>query len=409
MTIFTYKGRTARGDLVTGRIDGETAESVAARLFATGVTPVDINAATSTEGMSVAHAGRMLGLGKVRTADLVLFSRQMYTITKSGIPLLRGLRGLTSSTHNALLRETLEDILSSLEGGRDLATSFGRHPTIFPNLYISIVRVGESTGTLEKSFLRLTEYLGQDKEMQDRMKSAVRYPIIVMITISLAIAFLTTFVIPRFAPIFAALGNNIPLPTRIIMGASTLSRDYWWAVLGVIAIVIFAIRQVLDTANGRFQWDRLKLRLPAIGRLTHEAILARLSRSLAISLSAGMPMIQTLAIIARSTGNAFMAEKVLRLRDTVERGEPLSRAASATGMFSPLVLQMMAIGEETGELSELLDEAAGFYEREVDHGLKNLSSAIEPILIVVVGGMVLLLALGIFLPLWEMISQAGSH
>ena len=409
MPLFTYKGRTARGELVTGRMDGETLDSVASRLFATGVTPVDINPATSDEGVSTAHLGRMLGFGKVRTADLVLFSRQMYTITKSGIPLLRGLRGLASSTHNAMLRETLEDVLASLEGGRDLATSLGRHPKVFPNLYVSIVRVGESTGTLEKSFLRLTEYLGQDKEMQDRMKSAVRYPIIVMITIALAIAFLTTFVIPKFAPIFAVLGNNIPLPTRIIMGASTVARDYWWALCGVIALVAIVIRQTLATVNGRFQWDRIKLRLPAIGKLTHEAILARLSRSLAISLSAGMPMIQTLAVIARSTGNAFMAEKVLRLRDNVERGEPLSRAASATGMFSPLVLQMMAIGEETGELSELLDEAAGFYEREVDHGLKNLSAAIEPILIVVVGGMVLLLALGIFLPLWEMISKAGGH
>ena len=407
MPVFSYKGRTSRGDLVTGRIDGETSASVAARLFSTGVTPVEISAVGEESATSPTNFARMLGFGRVRTADLVLFSRQMYTITKSGIPLLRGLRGLVSSTHNAMLRETLEDVLTSLETGRDLSTSLGRHPKVFPTLYVSIVRVGEATGTLEKSFLRLTEYLGQDKDMQDRMKSAVRYPIIVLITIAVAIAFLTTFVIPRFAPIFAALGNNIPLPTRIIMGASTFTREYWWAALGSIALIVVLIRQWLATVSGRFQWDRWKLKVPAIGKLLHEAILSRLSRSLAISLSAGMPMIQTLAVIARSTGNAFMADKVLRLRDTVERGEPLSRAAAAAGMFSPLVLQMMAIGEETGELSELLDEAAGFYEREVDHGLKNLASAIEPILIVVVGGMVLLLALGIFLPLWEMISRAG--
>ena len=407
MPLFAYKGRTSRGDLVTGRIDGETPGSVASRLFATGVTPVDISAVGEEPFASPANLGRMLGFGRVRTADLVLFSRQMYTVTKSGIPLLRGLHGLASSTHNAILRETLEDVLSSLEAGRDLSTSLGRHPKIFPMLYVSIVRVGEATGTLEQSFLRLTEYLTQDKDMQDRMKSAVRYPIIVMITIALAIAFLTTFVIPRFAPIFAALGNNIPLPTRIIMGASTFVRDYWWAALGSIAVTVMLTRQWLATVNGRFQWDRWKLRLPAIGTLLHEAILSRLSRSLAISLAAGMPMIQTLAVIARSTGNAFMTDKVLKLRDNVERGEPLSRAAAASGMFSPLVLQMMAVGEETGELSELLDEAAGFYEREVDHGLKNLSSAIEPVLIVVVGGLVLLLALGIFLPLWEMIARAG--
>jgi len=407
MPLFSYKGRTSRGDLVTGRIDGETPDSVAARLFSTGVTPVDISEASENGISGSTNVARLLGIGRVKTTDLVLFSRQMYTITRSGIPLLRGLRGLASSTHNAQLRETLEDVLTSLEGGRDLSTSLGRHPNVFPTLYVSIVRVGEATGTLEKSFLRLTEYLTLDKEIQDRMKSAVRYPIIVMIMISLAIVFLTTFVIPKFAPIFAALGNNIPLPTKIIMGASTIAREYWWAALGSIAVLVIVIRQWLSTVSGRFQWDRWKLKLPAVGKLLHEAILARLSRSLAIALSAGMPMIQTLAVIARSTGNAYMTDKILKLRDNVERGEPLSRSAAATGMFSPLVLQMMAVGEETGELSELLDEAAGFYEREVDHGLKNLSSAIEPVLIVVVGGMVLLLALGIFLPLWEMIARAG--
>ena len=406
MPLFTYKGRTSRGDLVTGRIDGETSDSVAARLFSTGVTPVEISAARE-DGVPATNVARMLGIGRVKTSDLVLFSRQMYTITRSGIPLLRGLRGLASSTHNAHLRETLEDVLTSLEGGRDLSASLARHPQVFPTLYVSIVRVGEATGTLEKSFLRLTEYLTQDKDIQDRMKSAVRYPIIVLVMISVAIAFLTAFVIPKFAPVFAALGNNIPLPTKIIMGASTFAREYWWAALGGIALLALVIRQWLTTVTGRFQWDRWKLKVPGIGTLLHEAILARLSRSLAISLSAGMPMIQTLAVIARSTGNAFMTERILRLRDTVERGEPLSRAAAATGMFSPLVLQMMAVGEETGELAELLDEAASFYEREVDHALKNLSSAIEPILIVVVGGMVLLLALGIFLPLWEMIARAG--
>ena len=167
-------------------------------------------------------------------------------------------------------------------------------------------------------------------------------------------------------------------------------------------------RQWVSTESGRYKWDRFKLRLPVLGKLTHEAILARVSRSLSISLTAGMPMLQTLHIIAKSAGNEFMAERVLRLRDAVERGEPLSRAATSVGMFPPLVLQMMAVGEETGEIADLLDEVAGFYEREVDYALKNLSAAIEPLLIVFVGGMVLVLALGIFLPLWEMIGTTAA-
>ncbi len=408
MPLFNYKGRTLRGELVTGRVDGETPESVASRLFTSGITPIDISAVASTQSLSFEKLGRTIGLGKPRTSDLVLFTRQMYTITKSGLPLLRGLRGLAASTHNAVLREALGDVLTSLEAGRDLATSFARHPTIFPTLYVSIIRVGEATGTLEKSFQRMGEYLTQDQDMQDRMKSAMRYPAIVILAIGVAMAILTTFVIPRFAPVFAALGDDIPLPTKIIMVTSSFAHDYWYVVLGGIALLAFLVRGYVSTDDGRYKWHRFKLRLPVVGKLTHEAILSRVCRSLSISLAAGMSMTQTLAVIARSSGNDYMSEQILRLRDCVERGDSLSRASATVGMFPPLVLQMMGVGEETGELDTLLDEVAGFYEREVDFALKNLTSAIEPLLIVAVGGMVLILALGIFLPLWNMISRVGA-
>ena len=407
MTLYAYKGRSVRGELVTGEMDGETPDRVAARLFNGGITPIDIAIARDKSSTNIDQLARQLGFGKPKTEDLVLFSRQMYTVTKSGIPLLRGLRGLATSTHNTVLRDALEDVLSSLESGRDLATSFARHPQIFPPLYISIVRVGEATGTLEAAFKRLADYLKQEQETQDRVKAAMRYPIIVMIVIAIAIGVITTFVIPKFAPLFRSLGDSIPWPTRIIIGASDIARGYWHYVLAVITVSVMGFRQYVSTDAGRYRWHRFKLRIPVLGKLAHEAILARISRSLSISLTAGMPMLQTLHIIARSAGNEFMAERVLRLRDAVERGEPLSRAAASVGMFPPLVLQMMSVGEETGEVSELLDEVAGFYEREVDYALKNLSAAIEPILIVFVGGMVLVLALGVFLPLWEMIGRAG--
>jgi MSHA biogenesis protein MshG len=408
MAVFSYKARSSDGKLVTGRVQGESVEQVVQRLISTGNTPLDIQALGVTGNINFEKLGRSLGLGKVTTSDLVMFSRQMYTITRAGIPLLRGLRGLVASTHNAILRETLEDILESLEGGRDLAASFGRHPEIFPKLYVSIVSVGEATGTLDKSFQRLTEYMAQEKDMHDRVKGAVRYPIIVMITIVLAMVFMSTFVIPKFAPVFAQLKGELPLPTKLLLGSSAVVRDYWHLTLGFIALCIYGVRAWLKTPDGRMRWDRMKLRVPVLGRLMYEATLSRINRSMAISLSAGMPMTQTLAVIARSSGNVFMSEKIQVLASSVERGESLHRAASGSGLFSPLVLQMIAIGEETGALPELLDEAAGYYEREVDHRLKNLSSSIEPILIVTVGGMVLVLALGIFMPLWEVISKAGQ-
>ena len=408
MPVFTYTGRTRRGELASGLMEGDTADSIASRLFSNGITPIEVKAAAQTQEGDVSAALRKLGFGAPKLSDIVLFSRQMYTITKSGIPLLRGIKGLAASTHNVVLREALEDILSNLEGGRDLAGSFARHPKIFPPLYISILKVGEETGTLDASFKRLAEYLARDQDMRDRIKAATRYPLIVLCTIAIAIAVLTTFVIPRFAPLFRALGDQIPWPTRVIMGVSTFAQNYWGAVLGGLVIAAFAARQYVATEHGRLRWDTWKLRIPVIGALIHEGILARITRSLAISLSAGMPVIQTLRVIAQSAGNEFMAERVGRLRDCVERGDPVSRAATNVGMFPPLVIQMMAVGEETGDLSGLLDEVAEFYEREVDYKLKNLSSAIEPILIIAVGGIVCVLALGVMLPMWEMISKVGS-
>ncbi|HEX6639318.1 MAG TPA: type II secretion system F family protein [Steroidobacteraceae bacterium] len=409
MPSFSYKGRSADGKLVHGTAPGESVQQVAQRLLGTGVTPLEITEQGAVaSNLDLEKLGRKLGLGRVTTSDLVMFSRQMYTITRAGIPLLRGLRGLVASTHNAILRETLEDVLESLEGGRDLASSFARHPTIFPRLYVSIVSVGEATGTLDKSFQRLTEYLAQEKDMHDRVKGAMRYPTIVVITIVLAAMFLSTFVIPKFAPVFAQLKGEMPLPTRILLGSSAVVRDYWMQALGVVALIVFGVRAWLKTPDGRMKWDTFKLRVPVMGKLMYEATLSRINRSMAISLSAGLPMTQTLAVISRASGNVFMTERIQMLAANVERGESLHRASSASGLFSPLVLQMIAIGEETGALPELLDEAAGYYEREVDHSLKNLSSSIEPILIVGVGGMVLILALGIFMPLWEVIAKAGA-
>jgi MSHA biogenesis protein MshG len=407
---YLYSGRSPRGEPVSGILEGDSEEAVATRLQQDGVTPISIaaSAAVSMASAPLAQLAQRMGLGKPKTADLVLFTRQMYTIVKSGIPLLRGLRGLAGSTHNVMLRRALEDVLRSLEAGRDLATSFGRHPELFPEIYLGIIAVGEATGTLEAAFMRLSAYLSQERDLQDSVKGAMRYPLIVILTIAVAIGIITTFVIPRFAPLFRALGNDIPLPTRIIMGASEIARRDWYWVLAVAGALFAAARSYVRTADGRLRWHKLLLALPVIGPLAHQAILARLSRTLSIATTAGMPMLETLAIIARVCGNDYMARKMLRLRDRVERGEPLSRAAAGVGMFPPLVLQMLAVGEETGELPQLLDEVAGFYEREVEFALKTLSAAIEPILIVLMGGMVLILALGVFLPMWNMIAKVGA-
>ncbi len=406
MAIFAYKGRSARGELVTGRLEADSADAIAARLFTTGITPIEI-AHAGQAGATLEDLWRKLGAGGPKTSDLVLFSRQMHTIVKSGIPLLRGLRGLASSTHNAVLRDALHDVLEGLESGRDLASSLGRHPKIFSTLYVAIVRVGEETGTLDQAFARLCDYLSLAQDIQDRVSSAMRYPLMVIGAVAVALAVISIFVIPNFAPVFRILGDDLPWATRAILGVSTYVRDQWTVSVGVLALLALGVRQYVRTPAGRHRWHSWKLRLPVMGRLAHEAILSRATRSLAIALKSGLPIIQTLGLIARTAGNDFMSERILKLRDSVERGESLSHAAATAGMFTPLVLQMMAVGEETGELADLLDEVADFYQREVEYSLKNLSSAIEPLLIVTVGAIVLVLALGVFLPMWDMISKVG--
>ena len=406
MSNFRYRGRSRRGDLITGRLEADDMDGVAARLLNLGITPLEI-APDAVHGATVRDLLQRLGAGRPSSADLVLFSRQMYSITKAGLPLLRGLRGLAQSTHNTVLRDALHDVLQSLESGRDLASSLARHPDIFSALFVSMVRVGESTGTLDNSFQRLCEYLGHDQDVQDSVRAAVRYPIMVVCAIGLALVVITVFVIPNFAPLFKILGNDIPWPTRVIMGTSAFVRHNGIALLAAALIAFFALRRHIGTEAGRYQWDRLKLKIPVLGELLHLSVLSRVTRSLSISIEAGLPMIQALTLLSRTAGNEYLGEQVLRLRDAVERGETLSHAAAAAGIFPPLVLQMILVGEETGELTRLLEEVSGFYQREVDYRLRNLTAMLEPLLIIGVGGMVLILALGVFLPMWNMIAKVG--
>ncbi len=244
-----------------------------------------------------------------------------------------------------------------------------------------------------------------EQEIRDRVSQATRYPMTVIGAILVAMGIITVFVIPSFAPLFESLGDQLPMPTKIILAVSTFLRDHWFVVLLIFGAIYAAIKTLLKTEQGRFRWDRMKLRLPVVGKIVHNASLSRITRSLTISLQAGLPMNETLHTVAKSIGNAYLTVKMTMLSDGIERGESLWKTAHSTGLFTPLVLQMIALGEETGSLPELLDEVAEHYKREVDYDLDNLSDALEPLLMVAVGGMVLVLALGIFLPMWDMVKM----
>jgi MSHA biogenesis protein MshG len=407
MPVFKYSGRTARGEAIAGSLESESAEALASHLFARGITPTDIKPAGASQD-AVLDLWRRLGGGKPDLTDLILFSRQMYSVTKAGLPLLRGLTSIAASTPNAILRETLGAVIEHLQGGRELSFAFGRFPDVFSKFYVSVIKVGESSGTLETAFLRMYEYLGMEKRIRDKVKSALRYPATVLGAIAIAITIITVWVLPKFAPIFAALGDNLPWATRTLIGTSAFVSTYWYIVAAVLVAAAVGFNLFLRDPAGRYRWDKLKIHAPIVGGIVRRAALAQICRSFALTLEAGLPVIQALNAIARATGNEFLTERVLALRDGVERGEGLYRTSQTAGLFTPLALQMIAIGEETGALGEMLDEVADFYEREVDYDLENLSAAIEPVLIVVVGAMVTVLALGVFLPLWDLAAGAGG-
>jgi len=400
---FAYRGRSSRGELVTGKLEGVDASAIADQLLNTGITPVDIRAAAA----SAAESGAPGALGrlfapKVTLVDIMLFSRQMYTLSKAGVPILRALAGLQESATNPTLRAVIADLRVSLDAGRELSSAMRKHPDVFSTFYVSLVRVGETTGKLEEAFNRLFGYLDFEREVRDRIKTALRYPMIVTAVISAAIGIVNFAVIPAFAKIFEANKVQLPLLTRVLVGISDAFLAYWPLVLAGIAFAIFAFVTYIRTELGRYEWDRVKLRIPIIGGIIFKATLARFARGFSIATSSGVPIVQGLTVVAAVVDNTYLARRIEQMREGVERGESVLRTAVTTGVFTPVVLQMISVGEETGELDDLMGEVADMYEQEVDYAVKNLSANIEPILTIFLGILVLILALGVFLPMWQM-------
>ena len=407
MQAFSWRGRNHLGEMIVGVIDAETQNAVADQLLATGVTPVQISLKGESLSAPKQDWWQALRATPVSVQDLLLFSRQMYTLQRAGVPILRALSGLQASTAKPALIALLTDLRAGLDQGRELATAMGRHPTIFSAFYLAMIRVGEMTGRLTDVFLRLSEHLEFEIDVRARIGQALRYPTMVIAAIAIALVVINMFVLPTFATVFAGFKAELPLMTRILLGFSGWTLRWWPLLLAAAIGSVWLIRAWLATPAGRYRWDRLKLRLPLAGPIVLKATLARFARSFALASRSGVPISQAMTVVAQTVDNAFIGERVQQMRDGVERGESLSRCAAATGVFTPVVLQMIAVGEETGQLDTLLVEIAQMYERETDFAVKGLSASIEPILLLVIGVLVLVLALGVFLPLWNM-GQAAS-
>ncbi len=401
MPYFAYKARDAGGKLIEGVLEGASSGGVADLLLGRGVTPVSIEE-TRARGQGNGNAALTLFKPRVQHVDILLFSRQIHTLLKAGVPIMRALNGLQESATNPAMKEVIRDVRESLEAGRELSVSLARHPKVFSSFYISMVRVGEATGLLDEIFLRLFEHLEFERFMREQVKSALRYPMFVVIAMAVAIVVVNLFVIPAFAKVFQGFGAELPLMTRLLLGFSDFMVTWWPAMLVALIGGIVAFRAWVETHAGRMQWEALALRFPIAGKIVSKAAMARFARSFALSTRSGVPVMQALSNSAQTVDNSYIAAKIEGMRDTVERGESVLRASIASGFFTPVVLQMVAVGEESGALDDMMEEVGQMYQREVEYELKTLGQQIEPILIVCLGALVLILALGIFLPMWDL-------
>ena len=411
MAVFAYKGRNGRGDLVEGTLDGDDSGVIADQLMNTGITPVEVKPFRGIRGGASSKPDWFKNLFRDRQItqlDLMLFSRQMYTLLKAGVPIMRALAGLQESTQNPVFSVMLQDLRESLDSGRELSTAMRRHPKVFSAFYVSMVQVGEMTGMLDETFIRLYDYLEFERDMRERIKTAMRYPSFVVIAMAIAIFVINLFVIPAFAKVYAGFHTELPTITKMLIGFSGFMMNYWLLMVALMIVAVVGFRFYINTPDGRYKWDKYKLKLPVVGAIILKSTLSRFARGMALSFKSGMPILQGMNVVSMVVDNEFMRSRIEQMRDGVERGESILRTAVAAGVFNPVVLQMISVGEESGDMDGMMFEVAEMYEREVKYEVATLSSKIEPILIVALGILVLILALGVFLPMWDL-GKAAMH
>ncbi len=392
MPQFKYAGKSTQGGPQKGVIEAASAQAAAQALLSQNIVPLTIveskkrSAENEGDGFDITRLFQQ----KVGLDEMIIFSRQMYSLLKAGIPIIRAIKGLSENASHKRFQEILKDIADQLEQGRSLSSSMAKYEKVFTRLTISVVVVGENTGKLDDVFLQLALYFEREQETRKRIKSALRYPTFVLIALAIAMFILNLFVVPVFTQMFERFDTELPIMTRVLIGTSNFFVNYWWLLIIVIVGGIFAVKQYVNSTNGRLKWDKFKLKLPVVGSIIERSLLSRYSRSFSMILRAGVPLTAGLSLTADAVDNAHMQKRIKEMRQGIEKGESLLRVSKNSELFSTLVLQMIAVGEETGRLEPLLEESADYYEREVDFDLKSLTAKI--------------LALGIFTPMWNMMS-----
>lgn len=401
MRHFAYEGRNRRGELVRGRIESSSPQAVAQWMMGASLVPVKI-VAEKPKDPSASVMDSLRQRGALTSTELLLFTRQLGTMVSAGLPLMQALSGMQKSSGNPKLAALLGKMREDLDQGLELSAAMAHHPHFFDEYYVSMIRVGEGAGRLDEIFVRLATQLEFERDMRQKIKGALRYPTFVVGAIAIAVGILTIFVIPVFAKVYASMKVELPLLTRILLAVSDFAVSWWWAVAAAMAGIAQTIRTLMKRPQYRYRWDRYKLRLPLIGGIFNKAGIARFCLSFSIACKSGVPIDQAFTLVAKVVDNAYFERCIHTMREGITRGETMLQIAQRSGIFQPMEMQMIAVGEATGEMEKMMEQVAQMYQEELKYEVGRLGDSIEPILLAVMGGLVLVLMLGIFLPLWDL-------
>jgi type IV pilus assembly protein PilC len=398
---FTYKVRDRAGKMVEGQIEADNAQLVVGKLRSMGYVPIEIQ---QTSGKTLSKEIKIPGFSdRVKLKDVAVFSRQFATMINAGLSLLRALYILAEQTENKALAEVANQIRIDVEKGASLSQALAKHPKVFNRLYISMVKAGEIGGVLDSVLLRLADTIEKQVELRRKVRSAMTYPLVVAVLVLLIVSAMLLFIIPMFEDLYTELGGKLPAPTQLLINISKFMRKFWWLIFGSEIAAVFLFRRWINSEDGRHKWDAIKLKAPVFGPLVRKTALARFSRTLSALVRSGVPILESLDIVAETAGNHVVAEAVRDTQSAVKRGEPLARKLEDHAVFPPMVVQMMAVGEETGALDEMLDKIADFYDQEVEATVDALTSLIEPLLIVVMGVCVGGMVISLYMPMFNII------
>ncbi len=397
-TTFIWKGRTPAGEILSGELAAENKQELINQLRRRRIMITSVAPKTA--------ANRELRLRKphVSTKELSVFTRQFATMINAGLPLVQCLSILSQQADNAFFKKTIQDVMSDVETGMTLAEALARHPNVFSRLYVNMVEAGESGGVLDNIFARLAVYLEKAEALKRKVKGAMTYPAIVLFVAVGATTFMLLFIIPTFAKLFLDFGGELPMPTKIVLALSGILRNWWWAMAGSVIGSVFALKSYYKKEHGRRTLDRVMLRSPVLGNVIRKASVARFTRTLGTLISSGVPILEGLDITARTAGNAVVEDAILKTRASISEGNTIAEPLKSCEVFPPMVTQMVAVGEETGALDEMLSKIADFYEDEVDAAVEAMTAVIEPAMIVVMGVLVGGMLVAMYLPMFKLVT-----